>query len=230
MAVASPLSPPGLTEEGSVGWRSDCVAFRALPVANVSDMMARMTAGGARLRPMHAGGVLAGPALTVKTRPGDNLMIHKALMMAEPGDIIVVDAGGDLTNSLIGEIMATEAVAAGVGGMVIDGAIRDAGAIRLGTLPVFAAGITHRGPYKDGPGEINVPIAIDGMVIHPGDLMLGDDDGLLCIPFDDTAALLEATREKYADEQRSIAAIKAGNHKKDWVHDTLARLGCFIEG
>ena len=210
--------------------KATVAAFRALPVANVSDMMARMTAGGARLRPMHAGGVLAGPALTVKTRPGDNLMIHKALMMAEPGDIIVVDAGGDLTNSLIGEIMATEAVAAGVGGMVIDGAIRDAGAIRLGTLPVFAAGITHRGPYKDGPGEINVPIAIDGMVIHPGDLMLGDDDGLLCIPFDDTAALLEATREKYADEQRSIAAIKAGTHKKDWVDDTLARLGCFIEG
>src|SRR3712207_7492653 len=77
--------------------------FRSLPVANVSDVMARMVSGGSRLRPLHAGGVLAGPALTVKTRPGDNLMLHKALDIAEPGDVVVVDAGGDLTNSLIGE-------------------------------------------------------------------------------------------------------------------------------
>ena len=110
-------------------------AFKAVPVANVSDVMSRMTAGGPRLRPMHAGGVLAGPALTVKTRPGDNLMIHKALMIAAPGDVIVVDAGGDLTNALFGEIMATEAETNGVAGLVINGAIRDAGTIRNGRLP-----------------------------------------------------------------------------------------------
>src|SRR3984893_820631 len=118
-------------------------AFKAVPVANVSDVMARMTAGGPRLRPMHAGGVLAGPALTVKTRPGDNLMIHKALMLAAPGDIIVVDAGGDLTNALFGEIMSAEAVACGVAGLVINGAIRDADAIRAARLPIFAAGVHH---------------------------------------------------------------------------------------
>ena len=148
-------------------------AFRALPVANVSDCMSRMTAGGARLRPMHGSGVLSGPALTVKTRPGDNLMIHKALTMGQPGDVIVVDAGGDLSNALIGEIMTSEAIAAGFAGFVINGAIRDSGVIKAGNFPVYAAGVTHRGPYKDGPGEINVPIAIDGMVIHPGDLILG---------------------------------------------------------
>ena len=105
---------------------ADAVArFRALPVANVSDSMARMTAGGPRLRPMHAGGVLAGPALTVKTRPGDNLMIHKALTMAQPGDVIVVDAGGDLTNALFGELMVTTAMKRGVAGVVLDGAVRD---------------------------------------------------------------------------------------------------------
>src|SRR3984893_7390272 len=118
-------------------------AFKAVPVANVSDVMARMTAGGPRLRPMHAGGVLAGPALTVKTRPGDNLMIPKALMIAAPGDVIVVDAGGDLTNALIGEIMSAEAEAGGVAGLVINGAIRDADAIRNGRLPIFAAGVHH---------------------------------------------------------------------------------------
>ena len=204
-------------------------AFRAIPVANVSDVMARMTAGGPGLRPMHAGGVLAGPALTVKTRPGDNLMIPKALMIAAPGDVIVVDAGGDLTNSLFGEIMSTEAEANGVAGLVLNGAIRDADAIRKGRLPIFAAGVTHRGPYKDGPGEINVPIALDGMVIEPGDLILGDDDGVLCVPFADTATVLEAARKKHADEERSIAAIKSGSRSKAWVDQTLERLGCFIE-
>src|SRR5436190_14264446 len=99
--------------------------FRELPVANISDSMSRMTAGGARLRPMHAGGALAGPALTVKTRPGDNLMIHKALDIAEPGDVIVVDGGGELTNSLIGEMMVAHAQKRGIAGMVLNGSIRD---------------------------------------------------------------------------------------------------------
>ena len=205
-------------------------AFRTLPVANVSDVMSRMTAGGPRLRPLHKGGVMAGPALTVKVRPGDNLMIHKAIMMAAPGDVIVVDGGGDLTNALIGEIMAAEAILAGVAGFVIDGAIRDAGAIRAGRLPVYAAGVTHRGPYKDGPGEINVPIALDGMVINPGDLILGDEDGLLCIPFEETAAILQATRAKHEAEERSLADMAAGQRpRKLWVDETLARLGCSIE-
>src|SRR3954464_14964641 len=123
--------------------------FRSLPVANVSDVMSRMVAGGSRLRPLHAGGVLAGPAVTVKTRPGDNLMIHKALDLAEPGDVIVVDGGGDLTKSLIGELMLAHARKRQIAGVVIDGAVRDSGWIRAGRYPVFAAGVTHRGPYKD---------------------------------------------------------------------------------
>src|SRR3712207_683973 len=109
--------------------------FRSLPAANVSDVMSRMSAGGARLRPMHAGGVLAGPALTVKTRPGDNLMVHKAIGLAEPGDVIVVDAGGDLTNAIIGELMIAQMVKRGLGGIVINGAIRDSAAIRAGAYP-----------------------------------------------------------------------------------------------
>src|SRR5437016_3176780 len=158
--------------------------FRPLPVANVSDVMARAAAGGARLRPLHAGGGMAGPAFTVKTRPGDNLMVHKALDLAAPGDVVVVDAGGDLTNSIIGELMLAHAEKRGIAGIVIDGAVRDITAIRAGRFPVYAAGVTHRGPYKDGPGEINVPVALNGMVIAPGDLIIGDDDGLLCVPYD----------------------------------------------
>jgi RraA family protein len=200
--------------------------FRDLPVANVSDVMARMTAAGPRLRPMHAGGVLAGPALTVKTRPGDNLMVHKAIALAGPGDVIVVDAGGDLTNAIIGELMLAQMVKRGLGGIVVNGAIRDSAAIRAQGFPVFAAGVTHRGPYKDGPGEINVPVAVDGMVIEPGDLVLGDDDGLLCIPFAETDAIGAAAAQKSAAEARQMANIEAGTHDASWVEATLRRLGC----
>jgi regulator of RNase E activity RraA len=203
--------------------------FLDVPVANVSDCMSRMASGGARLRPMHAGGRMAGPALTVKTRPGDNLMILKALMLAKPGDVIVVDAGGDLTNSLIGEIMVGDAILKKVAGMVINGAIRDSEEIRSMNFPVFAAGVTHRGPYKDGPGEINVPIAIDGMVIEPGDLVIGDGDGLLCVPFDDAQALLNAAHQKQKIEEKMVAGIGDGTYDRSWVDVTLTRLNCYIE-
>jgi regulator of RNase E activity RraA len=203
--------------------------FRKLPAANVSDNMNRIVSGGPTLRPMHAGGVMCGPALTVKSRPGDNLMLHKALDMAAPGDIIVCDAGGDLTNALFGELMLAHARKRGVAGLVLNGAIRDAGAIRAQALPVFAAGVTHRGPYKDGPGEINVPIAIDGMVIEPGDLILGDDDGFVSVPFDAAETVLKATLGKQAAETKAMADIEAGKWDRAWVDATLKKLGCAIE-
>jgi regulator of RNase E activity RraA len=199
--------------------------FRAVPVANVSDCMSRMTAGGARLRPMHGGGYMAGPALTVKVRPGDNLLVHKALQMAVPGDVIIVDAGGDLTNAIVGEIMVGDAVRRRLGGFVIDGAVRDANAIRSGTLPVFAAGVTHRGPYKDGPGEINVPISIEGMVICPGDLIIGDDDGMLCVPFDQAEVLLAAGLEKGLAETKMVSDMASGKYDADWIDANLKRIG-----
>ena len=200
--------------------------FRHLPVANVSDSMYRMSAGGARLRPMYQGERMAGPAFTVRTRPGDNLMVHKALDMAEAGDVLVVDAGGDLTNAIVGEIMSSYARARGLAGIVINGAIRDADSLRAGTFPVFAAGVTHRGPYKDGPGEINVPIAIDGMVIEPGDLVLGDGDGLLCIPYEATAAVHALASEKLKVEEREIRAAANATLDRSWVDVRLRQLGC----
>lgn len=204
-------------------------AFKGLPVANISDCMARMSSAGPRLRPMHKSGQLAGPALTVKTRPGDNLMIHKALMLAQPGDVIVVDGGGDLTNSLFGEIMVATAIKIGVAGVVLNGAVRDSEEIGRGSFPLYAAGVTHRGPYKDGPGEINVPIAIDGMVVRPGDLIVGDADGLLCVPFEEADAILAATHKKMEAEKQMLADIAAGRLDTAWVDATLARLGCPVE-
>ncbi len=201
-------------------------AFRELPVANVSDSMSRLTAGGARLRPYFSGGVMSGPALTVRTRPGDNLMVHKALDIAESGDIIVVDAGGDLSNAIIGEIMQSHAVQRRLGGIVINGAVRDVTALKASAFPVYAAGVTHRGPYKDGPGEINVPISIGGMVFEPGDLVIGDEDGILCVPFDHVATVLKAATAKQAAEVVQLEEIRAGRSNRDWVDATLRRLGC----
>lgn len=200
--------------------------FKTMPVANVSDCMSRMEAGGASLRPMHAGGVLAGPAFTVKTRPGDNLMVHKALAMAQAGDVIVVDAGGDLTNAIIGEIMTATAQRKGLAGIIIHGAIRDSGEIAQANLPVYAAGVTHRGPYKDGPGEINVPVSFGGMVIQPGDLILGDEDGCLCIPRGEVAAVYAATAAKNDAEAKMMEDIANDRLDTSWIDKTLAERNC----
>lgn len=205
-------------------------AFAKLPVANVSDSMSRMTGAGPTLRPMHASGGMAGVALTVKARPGDNLMLHKAIDMAVPGDVIVVDAGGDTTNALFGEMMLAYAIKRGVAGLVLNGAIRDSEAMKVVNHPVFAAGVTHRGPYKDGPGEINVPVAIDGMVIHPGDIVLGDGDGVLCVPLDEAEAILKRAEAKLEAETRQMEAIAAGTNDRAWVDAALVRLGCSFPG
>ncbi|MCM2292645.1 RraA family protein [Allorhizobium sp. BGMRC 0089] len=203
-------------------------AFRALPVANVSDVMSRMTAAGPALRPYYTGGTMTGAAVTVKARPGDNLMVHKALDIAEPGDIVVVDAGGDLTNAIIGELMVAHAAQRGLGGIVIFGAIRDSAELQAGSFPVFAAGVTHRGPYKDGPGEVNVPISLNGMVIHPGDLICGDADGVLSVPIDAAEAIFAAATKKHQAETAQMANIKIGKNERAWVDATLNKLGCEI--
>ncbi len=201
--------------------------YRSLPVANVSDCMSRLTGGGPRLRPYHTEGVLSGPAFTVKTRPGDNLMVHKALDIASPGDVVVVDAGGDLTNSIVGEIMITYAMKRGLSGLVINGSIRDSDAVRRLTFPVYAAGVTHRGPMKSGPGEIGRAIAFDGMVIEPGDLIIGDGDGVLCIPFDEVEEVYQAAAAKNKAEDGILTDLKAGGSMdRAWVDLTLQQLGC----
>lgn len=203
--------------------------YLAVPVANVSDCMSRLFAGGANLRPMHRGDAMAGPAFTVKVRPGDNLMIHKALEMAQPGDVIVVDGGGDLTNALVGEIMTSVASYRQIAGMVIYGAVRDAAALKESAFPVFAAGVTHRGPYRDGPGEINTPIAINGMVIEPGDLVIGDGDGVLCVPYEQADSVYLAATAKGVLEAAMLNDIRLGAYSSTWVDESLARLKCSIE-
>jgi RraA family protein len=199
--------------------------FRHIPVANISDVMLRLSAAGPTLRPYHAGGVLAGAAFTVKTRPGDNLMIHKALNMAGPGDVLVVDGGGDLTNSLVGEMMLAYAEKRGIAGAVLYGAIRDLGYVKSHNYPVFAAGVTHRGPYRNGPGEINVPVTVGQMLVEPGDLIVGDDDGLLCIPYDMVESVYAEAHLKHKSELDMVTAIREGTNDRTWVDGALAASG-----
>ncbi len=200
-------------------------SFAQIPVANISDVMHRMAAGGPTLRPMHAGAVMAGPAFTVKSRPGDNLFVHKAIDMASPGDVIVVDAGGDTTNAIIGELMVRTASRKGIAGIVINGAIRDLDTISHGDFPVYAAGVTHRGPYKNGPGEINTAISLDGMVIEPGDLIIGDADGLLCVPYEEAKNILKLASDKNNLEANMIRDIDNDCLDVAWIDRELAKLG-----
>jgi RraA family protein len=199
--------------------------LRGIPTPVLSDNMARLFAVGPALRPYHRGGALLGSALTVRTRPGDNLMVHKAIDLAQPGDVIVVDAGGDLTNAIIGEIMATLAQSRGVAGMVIDGAVRDLDALATSDFPVYARGITHRGPYKDGPGEINVIITAGGQTIAPGDIVVGDADGALAVPFDEVPRVAELARAQMDREAAMLRAIADGSIDRTWVDEMLRARG-----
>ena len=183
-------------------------AFKHIPEAAIGDAMSR-NVGTVGLRQYHArlDAVLCGPAVTVRVRPGDNLMIHKALMMVQPGDVLVIDGGGDVSQALVGGLMRTTCVARQLAGLVIDGAIRDLCEWAEDGMPVFARGHTHRGPSKDGPGEINVPVSCAGLAVLPGDLIVGDADGVIAVPAAEAADVLRRSQAHLAKE----AAIRETN-------------------
>jgi RraA family protein len=197
-------------------------AFRTVVTPHISDNMSR-SCGVVGLHRYSTGGKLVGTAFTVKTRPGDNLMIHKALDLIRSGDVLVVDGGGDLNNALVGELMKMYAETRGVRGFVIDGAVRDVAS--FGDFPCYARGINHRGPYKDGPGEINVPVAIGGLVIHPGDIVVGDEDGVVAVSPAIAGEVLELARKQAARENQAKEAILARRYDRRWVDEALAAKG-----
>jgi regulator of RNase E activity RraA len=197
-------------------------AFRPMVTPHLSDSMDRLC-GVVGLRPYHLTGKLLGTAFTVKTRPGDNLLVHKALDLAEAGDVLVVDGGGDVTNALVGELLGRYAQRRGLAGFVVDGAIRDVA--WFAGFPCFARANVHRGPYKDGPGEIGVPVAIGGLVVSPGDIMVGDEDGLLAIPATAAGEVLEKARAKVKDEEEQKRAIAEGRWGRAWVDEALRARG-----
>jgi len=199
-------------------------ALRDIPVAALSDNMHR-NIGTAGLHPYHRpiAQTMAGTAVTARSRGGDNLTFLRALEFCRPGDVLVIDAGGDLNNAVIGGILSYYASTVGVAGVVIDGAIRDVAEIRERDFPVYARGVTHRGPYKDGPGEINVPVSVGGMVVNPGDILVGDQDGLLAIPQEGVEQLIEQARAVLEREAQTVRAMKEGRWDRAFIDALEAR-------
>lgn len=205
-------------------------ALQGLPSSVVGDVMDRMN-GTVGLMPVNRSAVsVCGNAFTVRVRAGDNLMIHKALTLLQPGDVLLVDGEGDTTRALVGEIMMTSARRRGALAFVIDGAVRDVDAFESQGFPCWARGVNLRGPYKEGPGSINVDVQIGGMLVRPGDVIVGDGDGILAVPPAQALAVATRAREKVAQEQASIAAILAGREDTGWIDVALRQKGVRLPG
>ena len=201
------------------------------PSSILADVAGRRGALSGRIAPLAPTMKFAGPALTVDVRPGDNLMIHAALAVAKPGDVIVVDGKGDLSSALMGEIMCQQAVALGVVAVVIDGAVRDSVALCELGLPMYAAGLNPNGPTKFVPGRLNHPISIGGVTVKPGDLVVGDADGVTVIEREKAAAMLPLAVKKVADETQRIADIKSRKSlRPDWLDGALRAAGVIKDG
>lgn len=206
---------------------SQAAAFQAAILADVAGR--RGTLHG-RVKPLSPQMKVAGPAITVEVRPGDNLAIHAALAIAQPGDVLVVDGKGDISCALLGEIMATQAEASGIAGIIIDGAVRDADALAQGSYPVFAAGLNPSGPTKSIPGRVNHPVSVAGASIEPGDLVVGDADGVVVIAKQDVERIIALAAKKLDAETRRIAGIKQGDLRPGWLEDALRAAGMLAEG
>lgn len=178
------------------------------PSSILADVAGRRGGLHGRIAPLAPSMRFAGPAITVEVRPGDNLMIHAAMAVAQPGDVIVVDGKGDLSSALMGEIMSQQCVALGIAAVVIDGAVRDSEAIRELGFPMYASGLNPNGPTKFVPGRLNHPISLGGVTVHPGDLVVGDADGVTVIERAKAAAMLPLAADKVAAETKRIADIQ----------------------
>jgi regulator of RNase E activity RraA len=210
-------SPPRLS--------ADLLArFRGLASSNVADAMGRFGFMDPGMQ-SRSGLALCGLAVTVQCRPADNLMVHKALQLAAPGDVVVVSTCGNTTSAVFGELMCHTAAAAKLGGIIVDGAIRDVeGITRLG-MPAFSRSVCPGSCDKDGPGEINVPISCGGTVVCPGDIVVGDADGIAVVPRERAAAVVELVGQLMDRETKRIAEIAAGQIFKAEIDDTLRNKG-----
>lgn len=219
---------PGLRINTSFQRTSAALASTArnIPVAVIGDVSHRLFSfpGGFQNYSQKALR-LAGPAFTVKVRPGDNLYLHKALDIAQPGDIVVVDAGGALQNAILGEMMGRYAASRGIAGIVIDGAIRDRAGLANLPIPVYARGVTPNGPWKSGPGEVGYPIAAGGVAVAPGDLIVGDEDGLIVLPRADAQAVIARAQAHAEVEIQWARQITEKTWPRGWVDEAIAQAG-----
>lgn len=198
----------------------------ALSSAALSDSMERLSGAPGLMpvaRTLPSGSRVVGPALTVRTPPGDNLAIHKVLDLAQPGDILVVDAWGYSDRAVVGGLLARYARAQGIAGIVVDGAVRDLSDLAALSLPVFARAVTHVGPYKNGPGEMRGSVSIGGTVVAQGDVVVGDEDGVVFVPQSRLAEVSAAAETLTENERAAVAAINDGHWKRPWVDALTVR-------
>ena len=210
----------------------DTVAgFGAFETPAISDLMNRLYSMVPAIKNMTYEHLrILGPACTVKVYPGDNLMVHKALDVAQPGDVVVVDAGGSPMTAVLGDLVSTKARHRGIAGFVVDGLIRDLPAIRaLGDFPVFARGVTPIGPLHRGPGEINYPVSVGGIVVHPGDVIVGDLNGVVVVPRGIAEELLERLKARAEAEAGYTAAVARGEFSNAWVDALLQDSGVVVK-
>jgi RraA family protein len=196
--------------------------FQAAILADVNGRRGALHGRIAALRPRMK---LAGPALTVDVRPGDNLMIHAAIALAKPGDVLVIDGKGDQTAALMGTIMMSACKQLGLAGVVIDGAVRDSLEIDEMDYPVFSFGTNPNGPTKNVPGRIGHPVSLGGVTVRSGDLVVADADGVVVIERERVEGLLPLARKKVEDESARIAGIKKGNTSASWLEAALRTAG-----
>lgn len=195
-------------------------SFLTIPTPHISDNLARLS-GITGLTRFHRQKKLIGRAFTVKTRPGDNLVVYQAITQLTPGQVLVIDGAGHQQNALVGELIMQYAMQRGCHGFVIDGAIRDSDAFYQQNFPCYAAAVTHRGPFKNGPGELNVPVTVGGQVISPGDIIVGDDDGVVSFAAEQVAALLQAITLTAAKEEKIKQEIATGQIEQSWINHIL---------
>jgi regulator of RNase E activity RraA len=191
----------------------------------LADVAGRRGTLHGRIQPLARTMKVAGPAFTVEVRPGDNLMIHAALALAKPGDVIVVDGKSDLSCALTGALMAAHAQKAGIAGFVIDGAVRDTLDCAKGEFPIFAAGANPNGPLKNSGGRINWPVSVGNCTVNPGDLIVGDADGVVCLGRDLAAGIVAGAQAKVDSEDQRMAQIGRGELVQGWVAETLRAVG-----
>ncbi len=202
----------------------------AYQAAILADVAGRRGALHGRITALRPSMKVVGTAFTVEVRPGDNLMIHAAISLAQPGDVLVVDGKGDQTAALMGTIMMTACQKLGIAGVVLDGAVRDSLELEEMGFPVFSVGTNPNGPTKLVPGRIGHPISIGGVTVHPGDLVLGDADGVVIVEREKIEALLPLAEKKVKDEAARIAAIQQGDTAAKWLDAALRSAGVLKEG
>lgn len=198
---------------------------RQFQAAILCDVAGRRGTMHSRIQPRNPGMSVCGPAFTVEVRPGDNLMFHVALAVAKPGDVIVVDGKADATCALFGDLMVTQAEAAKLGGFVVDAASRDTASLSAGAFPIFSTGTNPCGPTKGLPGRLGTPVSVGGVAVNPGDLIVGDVDGVVVIPRGEVEAVLAAAEKKVAIERQRIEEIEAGILVSPWLDDALKQAG-----